>query len=73
MTTILNTNVSDIEFNAAHDAYIAALNSEIPGDYEEHTDLARAYWGLGEMPIAAEESVAPKATVLSKVKAFFGI
>lgn len=71
-TAILNTNVSDIEFNAAHDAYLSALNSEIPGDDEDHEELAKAYWGLGDMPKAVA-AVENKATVLEKVKAFFGI
>lgn len=71
MTTILNKNNSDIEFNAVLDTYLASLNSEIPGDFEEHKDYVRAYWGLGEMPIETE--MESKTTILNRVRVFFGI
>jgi len=68
---ILNTKVSDIEFFAAHDAYLAAMNSDVPGDFDENDEaLTKAYWGLGDKP-AAIETIAIKATVMDKVKAFF--
>lgn len=71
-TENLNTNVSDYEFNAAHDAYLAALNADIAGDSDDHIGLTRAYWGLGEKPveIAAVEYKA-ETTILGKIKSIF--
>lgn len=68
---ILNTKVSDIEFFAAHDAYLAAMNSDVPGDFDENDEvLTKAYWGLGDKPVVAE-AIVVKATVMDRVKAFF--
>lgn len=68
----LNTNTSDYEFNAAHDAYLAALNADFAGDTDDHIELARAYWGLGDKP-AEVEVVEHKAeaTILGKLKSIF--
>lgn len=72
-TANLNTNTSDYEFNAAHDAYLAALNADFAGDTDDHIELARAYWGLGDKPVEVVAAVEYKAdtTILGKIKSIF--
>lgn len=72
-TANINKTVSDYEFNAAHDAYLAALNADFAGDSDEHIELARAYWGLADKPTEPAEVVEHKAdaTILGKLKSIF--
>jgi hypothetical protein len=73
MTAILNTNVSEYEFQAALAAFNEIQNDEMPGAVDEDESFAgaRAYWMSGESFSNVVETATTKATFMDKVKAFF--
>lgn len=73
MTSILNTNVSEYEFQAALAAFNEIHNDEMPGavDEDESFAAARAYWITGKSFNTVVETATTKPSFMDKVKAFF--
>lgn len=73
MKTKIIKKVSDLEFYAAHDAYLESINTDNSSDIDEADALARAraYWGLGDMPTYDFETVKPKTKLINKIKSLF--
>lgn len=69
---ILNTNVSEYEFQAALAAFNEIHSDELPGSVDEDASIAaaKAYWFTGNSINSAVEATATPS-FMDKVKAFF--